>query len=134
MVQQSVRYHSRKCDKCVKLKVPCVVLPDKKFGFTRLACANCDEMKIACTINGAGVRQRLQVKAKEAVGEANINPLPKRPRTRANKSRPAAKSLEKSAPAKTTKPATCSNSRAAQTVAVDDTLNGMSLGGIIGTH
>ncbi|KAG2099265.1 uncharacterized protein F5147DRAFT_655864 [Suillus discolor] len=122
-VEQSVRYHSRKCDKCVKLKVPCVVLPDKKFGFTRLACANCDEMKIACTIDGAGVRQRLQVKAKEAVGEANINPLPKRPRTRANKSRPAAKSLEKSAPAKTTKPATCSNSRAAQTVAVDDTLN-----------
>ncbi|KAG1889760.1 uncharacterized protein F5891DRAFT_987253 [Suillus fuscotomentosus] len=122
-VEQSVRYHSWKCDKCVKLKVPCVVLPDKKFGFTRLACANCDEMKIACTIDSAGVRQRLQVKAKEAVGEANINPLPKRPSTRANKSHPAAKSLEKSALAKTTKPATCSNSHAAQTVAVDDTLN-----------
>ncbi|KAG2060996.1 hypothetical protein BDR06DRAFT_966805 [Suillus hirtellus] len=123
MVEQSIRYHSRKCVKCVKLKVPCVVLPDKKFGFTRLACANCDEMKITYMIDGAGVRQRLQVKAKEAVGKANINPLPKHPRTRANKSCPAAKSLEKSAPAKTTKPTTHSNLCVAQMVAVDDTLN-----------
>ncbi|KAG1789224.1 hypothetical protein EV424DRAFT_1550307 [Suillus variegatus] len=123
MVELSVRYHSRKCDKCIKLNVPCIVLPDKKFGFTRLACANCDEMKIACMIDGTGVRQRSQVKAKEAVGKSNINPLPKHPRTRANNLRPAAKSLEKSAPAKTMKPATCLNSCAAQTVAVDDMLN-----------
>ncbi|KAG2100182.1 uncharacterized protein F5147DRAFT_777088 [Suillus discolor] len=122
-VELSVRYHSRKCDKCVKLKVPCIVLPDKKFGCIRLTCANCDGMKIACTINSAGVWQRLQVKVKEAVGEPNINPLPKCPRTCANKSRPAAKNLAKSAPAKTMKPATRSSTCVAQTVTVDDPLN-----------
>ncbi|KAG2109989.1 uncharacterized protein F5147DRAFT_652160 [Suillus discolor] len=48
------------CDKCAKLDIACLVLPDKKFGYTRLACANCDNMKIACAIDGVGVRQRLQ--------------------------------------------------------------------------
>ncbi|KAG2086820.1 uncharacterized protein F5147DRAFT_659119 [Suillus discolor] len=119
----SVHYHSQKCDKCVKLKVPCIVLPDKKFGCIRLTCANCDGMKIACTIDGAGVRQRLQVKVEEAVGEPNINPLPKRPRTCVNKSRPAVKNLAKSSPAKTMKPATRSSTRVAQTVTVDNPLN-----------
>ncbi|KAG2052610.1 hypothetical protein BDR06DRAFT_972988 [Suillus hirtellus] len=48
------------CDKCAKLDIACLVLPDKKFGHTCLACANCDTMKIMCTINGIGVQQRLQ--------------------------------------------------------------------------
>ncbi|KAG2058597.1 hypothetical protein BDR06DRAFT_968587 [Suillus hirtellus] len=62
--EYSVRHHPKKCDKCVKLDIPCIVLLDKKYGFTRLACANCDEMKITCTINGVSVRERLQAKAK----------------------------------------------------------------------
>ncbi|KAG2057251.1 hypothetical protein BDR06DRAFT_969456 [Suillus hirtellus] len=107
----------------VELKVLCIVPPNKKFRFTRLAYTNCNEMKIACTINGAGVRQRLQVKAKEAVSEPNINPIPRHPRTQANKSHTAAKSLEQSAPVKIMKLAMCSNLCAVQTVAMDDTLN-----------
>ncbi|KAG1888476.1 uncharacterized protein F5891DRAFT_1199182 [Suillus fuscotomentosus] len=120
MVELSMCYHPRQCDKCVKLKVPCIVLPDKKPGCIRLFCANCDEMKIACTIDSAGVRQRLQVKAKEAVGELKINRLSKCPRSCAKKPHPAAKNLAKSAPAKIMKPATCSSSCVAQTVTVDD--------------
>ncbi|KAG1894255.1 uncharacterized protein F5891DRAFT_1195387 [Suillus fuscotomentosus] len=63
-VEYSVRYNPRKCDKCVKLDVPCIVLPDKKHGFTQLACANCDEMKITCTIDGVGIQEKLQAKLK----------------------------------------------------------------------
>ncbi|KAG2108210.1 uncharacterized protein F5147DRAFT_652931 [Suillus discolor] len=33
------------CDKCIKLDIPCIVLPDKKYGFTRL--------------DGVGVQARL---------------------------------------------------------------------------
>ncbi|KAG1797675.1 hypothetical protein EV424DRAFT_1352692 [Suillus variegatus] len=51
-----------KCDKCTKLDIPCIVLLDKKFGYARLACANCDHMKITCAIDGVGVRQRMQAK------------------------------------------------------------------------
>ncbi|KAG2085891.1 uncharacterized protein F5147DRAFT_781850 [Suillus discolor] len=74
--QHSVHYHPRQCDKCTKLNMPCVVLPDKKFGYTCLACANCDSMKIACAIDGVGVRQRLQGKS----AKASSNPA-KYPRT-----------------------------------------------------
>ncbi|KAG2056554.1 hypothetical protein BDR06DRAFT_969938 [Suillus hirtellus] len=52
--QHSVRYHPRCCNKCAKLDIACIVLPDKKFGYTRLTCANCDNMKIACAIDGVG--------------------------------------------------------------------------------
>ncbi|KAG2100175.1 uncharacterized protein F5147DRAFT_655618 [Suillus discolor] len=51
-----------KCDKCAKLDIACIVLPNKKFGHMRLACANCDSMKITCAIDSIGVRQRLQAK------------------------------------------------------------------------
>ncbi|KAG2086814.1 uncharacterized protein F5147DRAFT_781510 [Suillus discolor] len=64
--KHSVRYHPWQCDKCAKLDIACIVLPDKKFGYTRLACKNCDSMKISCAIDGVGVRQRLQVKAVKA--------------------------------------------------------------------
>ncbi|KAG1886429.1 uncharacterized protein F5891DRAFT_1200744 [Suillus fuscotomentosus] len=64
--KHSVRYHPRQCDKCTKLDIPCVVLPDKKFGYTQLACANCDHMKITCAIDGVGVRQRMQAKVAAA--------------------------------------------------------------------
>ncbi|KAG1806386.1 uncharacterized protein HD556DRAFT_1436351 [Suillus plorans] len=64
--QHSIHYHPWQCDKCTKLDIPCVVLPDKKFGYTRLACTNCDQMKITCAIDGIGVRQRMQEKAAAA--------------------------------------------------------------------
>ncbi|KAG1898523.1 uncharacterized protein F5891DRAFT_1190907 [Suillus fuscotomentosus] len=73
-LQHSVRYHPRHCDKCAKLDIACVVLPDKKFGYTRLACANCDNMKIACAIDGVGVRQRLQDNAAKASSDACKTP------------------------------------------------------------
>ncbi|KAG2108987.1 uncharacterized protein F5147DRAFT_773319 [Suillus discolor] len=61
-LQHSVQYHPRKCDKCRKPDVPCIVLPDKKVGCTHLACANCDHMKVTCAIDGVGVRERMQAK------------------------------------------------------------------------
>ncbi|KAG1798397.1 hypothetical protein EV424DRAFT_1546253 [Suillus variegatus] len=64
--KHSVRYHPRQCDKCAKLDIACLVLPDKKFGYMGLACANCDSMKITCAIDGVGVWQRLQAKAAKA--------------------------------------------------------------------
>ncbi|KAG1904957.1 uncharacterized protein F5891DRAFT_1183604 [Suillus fuscotomentosus] len=69
-VKYSVRHHPQKCNKCTKLSVACLVLPDKKFGYIRLACANCDDMKITCAINGVGVRERMQAKA-TAAGDAH---------------------------------------------------------------
>ncbi|KAG1898351.1 uncharacterized protein F5891DRAFT_1191025 [Suillus fuscotomentosus] len=39
---------------------------DKKFGCMRLACANCDLMKVTCAIDGVGVRKRIQAKASAA--------------------------------------------------------------------
>ncbi|KAG1794497.1 hypothetical protein EV424DRAFT_1353851 [Suillus variegatus] len=81
--EYSVRHHPKKCNKCVKLDIPCIVLPDKKYGFTRLACANCDKMKITCTIDGVGVWERLQAKAKST--EAGENSPAKRSKTRAYK-------------------------------------------------
>ncbi|KAG1900016.1 uncharacterized protein F5891DRAFT_1189098 [Suillus fuscotomentosus] len=72
--QHSVRYHPRRCDKCAKLDIACLVLPDKKFGYTHLACANCDNMKIACAIDGVGVRQRLQGNAAKASSDACKTP------------------------------------------------------------
>ncbi|KAG1895102.1 uncharacterized protein F5891DRAFT_1194617 [Suillus fuscotomentosus] len=68
--QHSVHHHTRQCDKCTKLNIPCLVLPDKKFGYLRLACANCDSMKITCAIDSVGVRQRLQA-AKQSSDPAN---------------------------------------------------------------
>ncbi|KAG2058421.1 hypothetical protein BDR06DRAFT_968433 [Suillus hirtellus] len=68
--QHSVRHHARQCDKCTKLNIPCLVLPDKKFRYLRLACTNCDSMKITCTIDGIGVRQRLQA-VKQSSDPAN---------------------------------------------------------------
>ncbi|KAG2047698.1 hypothetical protein BDR06DRAFT_1013640 [Suillus hirtellus] len=58
------------CNKCAKLDIACLVLPDKKFGHTCLACANCDTMKITCAIDGVGVWQRLQGKAAKASSDA----------------------------------------------------------------
>ncbi|KAG1813080.1 hypothetical protein EV424DRAFT_1541838 [Suillus variegatus] len=46
-----------------------VVLPDKKFGCTRLVCANCDLMKVTCAIDGVGMRMRMQAK----VATASLN-------------------------------------------------------------
>jgi hypothetical protein len=103
LVQYSVRHHPRKCDKCVKLDVPCIVLPDKKYGFTRLACANCDEMKITCAIDGVGVRERLQAKAKST--DTAVHPPAKHSKTRAHKLR-AAKSQAKHVPSKKAQPTT----------------------------
>ncbi|KAG1868415.1 hypothetical protein F4604DRAFT_1682344 [Suillus subluteus] len=57
---------------CIKLEVPCIVLPDKKFRHTRLTCANCDEMKITCAIDSASVQQRLQAKAKSESALAKV--------------------------------------------------------------
>ncbi|KAG1893518.1 uncharacterized protein F5891DRAFT_1196371 [Suillus fuscotomentosus] len=68
--------------------------PPKKHGFTRLACANCDEMKITCAIDGIGVRERLQAKLK---GDEALPP--KRTQIRTPKSRPT----ETQAKAATTK-------------------------------
>ncbi|KAG2100187.1 uncharacterized protein F5147DRAFT_777094 [Suillus discolor] len=84
--QHSVRYHPRQCDKCAKLDIACLVLHDKKFGYTRLACANCDNKKITCAIDGVGVRQRLQGKAAKASSDA-----PKGPKK--SKSRAVSKTL-----------------------------------------
>ncbi|KAG2079539.1 uncharacterized protein F5147DRAFT_784982 [Suillus discolor] len=103
VVEHSVRYHPHKCDKCIKMDVPCIVLPDKKFGCTRLACANCDEMKITCAIDGAGVWQRLQAKAQGAAMKTGVNAPLKHSRTRAPKSRAAITTPFVSTPAKTTK-------------------------------
>lgn len=104
ILQHSVRYHPRKCDKCIKMDVRCIVLPDKKFGCTRLACANCDEMKITCAIDGVGIRQRLQAKAQKAVMKTGVDPEVKRSRTHAPKSRTAVKTPVLSAPPKAAKP------------------------------
>ncbi|KAG1837206.1 hypothetical protein C8R48DRAFT_782774 [Suillus tomentosus] len=101
--EYSVRHHPRKCDKCVKLDVPCIVLPDKKYGFTRLACANCDEMKITCAIDGVGVRERLQAKAKST--DTAVHLPAKHTKTRAHKLR-AAKSQAKHVPSKKAQPTT----------------------------
>ncbi|KAG1868412.1 hypothetical protein F4604DRAFT_1927275 [Suillus subluteus] len=119
-VEHSVRYHPQKCDKCIKLDVPCIVLPNKKFRCIRLACSECDEMKITCAIDSAGIRQRLQAKAKEAVIKPRANPLPKCSRTRAPKSGEVAKTPLTSAPPKTTKPATHSYSHAEKKVVLDN--------------
>jgi hypothetical protein len=82
----SVRHHAQKCNKCNKLDVACLVLPDKKVGCIRLACANCDEMKITCAINGVGVRERMQAKAKAKAAEDSSNPV-RRSKSRVPKSR-----------------------------------------------
>ncbi|KAG2052602.1 hypothetical protein BDR06DRAFT_972982 [Suillus hirtellus] len=101
VVEHSVRYHPCKCDKCIKMDVPCIVLPDKKF--TRLACANCDEMKVTCVVDSAGVWQRLQAKAQGAAkNTGSIAPL-KHSRTRAPKSCAAVTAPVASAPVKRTK-------------------------------
>ncbi|KAG2108208.1 uncharacterized protein F5147DRAFT_652929 [Suillus discolor] len=49
-LQHSVHYYPRKCNKCRKLDVPCIVLLDKKLH--------------ACAIDGVGVRERLQAKTR----------------------------------------------------------------------
>ncbi|KAG2112362.1 uncharacterized protein F5147DRAFT_771428 [Suillus discolor] len=112
--EHSVRYHPRKCDKCITLDIPCIVLPDKKYGFTRLACGNCDEMKITCTIDGVGVRERLQAKSK------GKDPLPpKRSKICTPKSW-AAKTLAKTDTTKRKKQPTRAFPRAEQKVLVPD--------------
>ncbi|KAG2086825.1 uncharacterized protein F5147DRAFT_659124 [Suillus discolor] len=84
--QHSVRYHPRQCDKCAKLDIACLVLPDKKFGYTCLACTNCDNKKITCTIDSVGVQQRLQGKAAKASCDASKGP-------KTSKSRAVSKTL-----------------------------------------
>ncbi|KAG2085890.1 uncharacterized protein F5147DRAFT_659368 [Suillus discolor] len=93
-VEYSVRHHTQKCDKCNKLDVACLVLLDKKFGCIRLDCANCDEMKITCAINGIGVQERMQAKAKAKAkaGEDSSNPV-RRSKSRVPKSRVVNKTL-----------------------------------------
>ncbi|KAG1796143.1 hypothetical protein EV424DRAFT_1547224 [Suillus variegatus] len=82
-----------KCDKCTKLDIPCVVLPDKKFGYTRLACANCDHMKITCAIDGVGVRQRMQAKAAAATSKPARNSGTRMKTSRAISKTPGKRSL-----------------------------------------
>ncbi|KAG1796144.1 hypothetical protein EV424DRAFT_1547225 [Suillus variegatus] len=101
--EYSIHHHPQKCDKCVKLDVPCIVLPDKKCSFTRLTCANCDKMKITCAIDGIGVRERLQAKAKST--DTAVHPPTKHSKTRAHKLR-AAKSQAKHVPSKKAQPTT----------------------------
>ncbi|KAG2057247.1 hypothetical protein BDR06DRAFT_969453 [Suillus hirtellus] len=48
--KHSIRYHPQQCDKCVKLDIACLVLPNKKFG----------NMRLTCAIDGVGVWQSLQ--------------------------------------------------------------------------
>ncbi|KAG1894260.1 uncharacterized protein F5891DRAFT_985148 [Suillus fuscotomentosus] len=60
--QHSVHFHPQKCDKCTKMDIPCIVLPDKKFGCMRLVCANCDLMKVTCVIVSIGMRKIMQGK------------------------------------------------------------------------
>ncbi|KAG2089736.1 uncharacterized protein F5147DRAFT_780529 [Suillus discolor] len=90
LCQHSVCYHPRQCNKCTKLDIPCIVLPDKKFGCTQLVCVNCDQMKIACAIDGVGVRQRMQVKAAAATSKPAGHS-----RTRIQKSRAISKTPAK---------------------------------------
>ncbi|KAG1823304.1 hypothetical protein EV424DRAFT_1538460 [Suillus variegatus] len=73
-LQHSVRFHPWKCDKCTKMDIPCVVLPDKKFGCTRLVCTNCDLMKVTCAIDSVGVRMRMQAKAATASSNSAEHP------------------------------------------------------------
>ncbi|KAG2047690.1 hypothetical protein BDR06DRAFT_976530 [Suillus hirtellus] len=110
VVEHSVRYHPCKCNKCIKMDVPCIVLPDKKFGFTRLTCVNCDEMKITCAVDGASVQQRLQSKAQGAAKNTGSNALLKCSRTHAPKSHAAVTAPVASAPVKRTKLSKCSSS------------------------
>ncbi|KAG2109996.1 uncharacterized protein F5147DRAFT_772842 [Suillus discolor] len=119
-VEHSVRYHPQKCDKCIKMDVQCIVLPDKKFGCMRLACANCDEMKITCAIDGVGIRQRLQAKAHKAVMKTGVDPEVKRSRTHAPKSRTAVKIPVLSAPPKTAKLSRRSSSLAPKKVVFEN--------------
>ncbi|KAG1787244.1 hypothetical protein EV424DRAFT_1551219 [Suillus variegatus] len=91
--KHSIRYHPRQCDKCTKLDIPCVVLPDKKFGYTRLACANCDHMKITCAIDGVGVRQRMQAKAAAATSKPARNSGTRMKTSRAISKTPGKRSL-----------------------------------------
>ncbi|KAG1868410.1 hypothetical protein F4604DRAFT_1682339 [Suillus subluteus] len=95
--RHSIRHHPRKCDKCTKLNIPCLVLPDKKFGCTRLACANCDSKKTTCVIDGVGVRERSQAQAKTKAAEAAANPV------KCSKSRAVSRHLAKIANKQTLK-------------------------------
>ncbi|KAG1829558.1 hypothetical protein DFJ58DRAFT_848673 [Suillus subalutaceus] len=72
-VEHSIRHHPRKCDKCTKLNIPCLVLPDKKFRRTK---------KTTCAINSVGVRERSQAQVKTKAAEAAANPV-KRSKSRA---------------------------------------------------
>ncbi|KAG2060990.1 hypothetical protein BDR06DRAFT_1049017 [Suillus hirtellus] len=72
--QHSIHYHPWRCNKCAKLDIACLVLPDKKFGNTRLTCTNCDNIKITCAINSVGVQQRLQGNAAKASSDACKTP------------------------------------------------------------
>ncbi|KAG2060999.1 hypothetical protein BDR06DRAFT_966808 [Suillus hirtellus] len=106
-VEHSIHYHPRKCDKCIKMDVQCIVLLEKKFGCTRLACANCNEMKITCAIDGVGIWQRLQAKVQKAVIKSSIDPEVKCSRMHAPKSCTAVKTPVLSAPLKTAKLSRC---------------------------
>ncbi|KAG2341754.1 hypothetical protein BDR05DRAFT_949562 [Suillus weaverae] len=79
--KHSVHHHAWKCDKCKKLGMPCLILPNRKVGCTRLACANCDAMKIACAIDGVSVWKRMQA----AKGLETATVPVKRSKSRAHK-------------------------------------------------
>ncbi|KAG2341712.1 hypothetical protein BDR05DRAFT_949538 [Suillus weaverae] len=68
-VEYSIRHHAWKCDKCKKLGMPCIVLPDKKVGLPCLVCTNCDAMKVACAIDsvGVGIQQRMLAAKAQAI-------------------------------------------------------------------
>lgn len=81
-MQLSVHHHPKKYDKCAKLGIPYIVLPDKNIENMQLTCHNCDRMKVACVIVGVSVRIRIlakintiaraKTKAKAAAGATNV--------------------------------------------------------------
>ncbi|KAG2341744.1 hypothetical protein BDR05DRAFT_1001572 [Suillus weaverae] len=123
--QHSICYHAWRCDKCIKLNKACIVLLDKKVGFTRLACGNCDIMKITCAIDGVGVQERLLAKALAAGEDNHTKPPPKQTRTRGPKLITVWKSTARLAPPK---PATRASSHVKRMVVVSDSLNDFQAG------
>ncbi|KAG1823305.1 hypothetical protein EV424DRAFT_1346329 [Suillus variegatus] len=97
-LEHSVRHHPRQCDNCRTFNIPCLVLPDKKFGCTRLACANCDQKKITCAIDGVGVRERSQAKTAAASSNSDKRSGTRIPKSQAISKTPAGRSSRKTAP------------------------------------
>ncbi|KAG2092285.1 uncharacterized protein F5147DRAFT_657699 [Suillus discolor] len=97
-LEHSVRHHPQKCDKCRKLNIPCLVLPDRKFGCMRLACANCDQMKITCAIDSVGVRERLQAETAAVLSNSDKHSGARIPKSRVISQTLAGRSSQKTTP------------------------------------